>query len=417
MNSTLAARRILAARVASTPRHLSRASFSSTARLYAAASEAQNKAGEIPSYGPVGVARALQADPSTPAKPTLFTNEFSLAGRVALVSGANRGLGLEMALALTEAGARAVYCVDLPKEPGAEWTAVRDHARRMEGLPEDGGRLEYLSADVRDQDAMWKLGETIGEREGRMDVCVAAAGILKSHTDCLEYPAKQFQEVSVVPGRRRACMDYVDVEMWKSATVAAAAAVVGAVAAAVGAVGRGIIFHMPYGIGLRSRRSYELRGEVMDVNVNGVLFTAQAAGRQMARFGNGGSIILIASMSGSITNKDHAWVSYNTSKSAVLQMGRSMACELGPKRIRVNTLSPGHIYTKYVHRVLSCPFLYDSAVVFEFWCSALHAAVVVVVFLALWQRRILRRAAVVSCTARAPIERKHAAEEVVERQR
>jgi NAD(P)-dependent dehydrogenase (short-subunit alcohol dehydrogenase family) len=41
----------------------------------------------------------------------------------------------------------------------------------------------------------------------------------------------------------------------------------------------------------------------MDVNVNGVLFTAQAAGQQMARFGNGGSIILIASMSGSITNK------------------------------------------------------------------------------------------------------------------
>jgi len=97
----------------------------------------------------------------------------------------------------------------------------------------------------------------------------------------------------------------------------------------------------------------------------------------MVRFGNGGSIILVASMSGSITNKvrrrkqrvfrvarvvasaserhnhgktqDHAWVSYNTSKSAVLQMARSMACELGTKGIRVNTLSPGHIYTSYVH--------------------------------------------------------------------
>jgi len=41
----------------------------------------------------------------------------------------------------------------------------------------------------------------------------------------------------------------------------------------------------------------------MGVNTNGVLYTAQAAGRQMARFGNRGSIILIASMSGSITNK------------------------------------------------------------------------------------------------------------------
>jgi short-subunit dehydrogenase len=35
------------------------------------------------------------------------------------------------------------------------------------------------------------------------------------------------------------------------------------------------------------------------------LFTAQAAGRQMVRFGNRGSIILIASMSGTITNKVH----------------------------------------------------------------------------------------------------------------
>jgi NAD(P)-dependent dehydrogenase (short-subunit alcohol dehydrogenase family) len=43
--------------------------------------------------------------------------------------------------------------------------------------------------------------------------------------------------------------------------------------------------------------------KVLDVNTNGVLFTAQAAGRQMSRFGRGGSIILIASMSGSITNR------------------------------------------------------------------------------------------------------------------
>ena len=41
----------------------------------------------------------------------------------------------------------------------------------------------------------------------------------------------------------------------------------------------------------------------MDVNTNGVLFTAQAAGQQMRRFKLPGSIILIASMSGSITNK------------------------------------------------------------------------------------------------------------------
>ena len=97
-----------------------------------------------------------------------------------------------MALVLIEAGARAVYCVDLPAEPGEERRAVAEYVRRMEG---GGGRLEYVCADVRDQEAMWKVGEEIGDREGRMDVCVAAAGILKAHRDCLEYPGKEFEEV------------------------------------------------------------------------------------------------------------------------------------------------------------------------------------------------------------------------------
>ena len=41
----------------------------------------------------------------------------------------------------------------------------------------------------------------------------------------------------------------------------------------------------------------------MNVNVNGVLFTAQAAGRIMERTGTAGSIILIGSISGSVANK------------------------------------------------------------------------------------------------------------------
>ena len=138
----------------------------------------------------MGVAAALAADRGGPAKPTVW-DEFALRDRVALVSGANRGLGLEMALVLVEAGARAVYCVDLPARPGDEWVAVAEYVKRMRA----GGRLEYVSGDVRDQKAMWKIGEEIGDREGRMDVCVAAAGILRSHMDCLEYPAEEFEEV------------------------------------------------------------------------------------------------------------------------------------------------------------------------------------------------------------------------------
>jgi len=238
------------------------------------------KTQSVSPLAPIGVQAALHyaeagasTDPALAPRPKIF-EEFSLAGRVAVVSGGNRGLGLEMALALCEAGSKAVYCVDLPKVPSAEWEATREFVK---GLG-NGSRVEYVSADVRDQRGLWDKVEQMADKEGRMDICIAAAGVLKAHQDCLNYPAEEFREV-------------------------------------------------------------------VDVNTNGVLFTAQAAGRQMAKFKRPGSIILIASMSGSITNRDHAWISYNTSKSAVLQMARSMACELGPLGIRVNTLSPGHIYT------------------------------------------------------------------------
>ncbi|KAI0345829.1 NAD(P)-binding protein [Trametopsis cervina] len=251
----------------------------------------QPKTAVQPSYGPVGVAAALQASPNDPPPtPTLLTREFSLSSRVALITGANSGLGLEASLALLEAGARAVYCVDLPKEPGEEWEAVRRYAGRLALAREGGrgtgeGRMEYVCADVRDQEGMWKVGEMIGEREGRLDVCVAAAGV-PHVADCLDIPAAQFSKV-------------------------------------------------------------------MDVNTNGVLYTAQAAGQQMARFGNGGSIILMASIAGSVTLQGVASIAYNTSKSAVLQMARSMACELGPRNIRVNSLSPGWMYTNMVTPVLA----------------------------------------------------------------
>lgn len=91
---------------------------------------------------------------------------------------------------------------------------------------------------------------------------------------------------------------------------------------------------------------------VMDVNANGVFITAAAAASEMVKRDIAGSIIMVASISGSITNKDHDWIAYNASKSAVLQMARSMACELGPSRIRVNSLSPGHIRTAMTEKYL-----------------------------------------------------------------
>lgn len=143
--------------------------------------------------GPIGVEAALKAanDPSFIPKPTIF-KEFDLTGRVAVVSGGNRGLGLEMAEALCELGA-IVYSMDLPSSPGPEWKATSEYVDQLEL---QSARLEYVSVDVTDQKAIWDVVQKIAEKEGRMDVCIAAAGILQSAKDCLEYPAADFQKVS-----------------------------------------------------------------------------------------------------------------------------------------------------------------------------------------------------------------------------
>lgn len=141
---------------------------------------------------PIGVSAALETanDQSVKPRPKIF-DEFALTDRVGIVSGGNRGLGLEMALALCEAGARAVYCFDLPAAPSEEWQKTQNYIRKMD----NGSRLEYVSVDVTNQEDVWKQAKDIGDKEGRMDICIAAAGILKTHTDCLTYPAEQFKAV------------------------------------------------------------------------------------------------------------------------------------------------------------------------------------------------------------------------------
>jgi NAD(P)-dependent dehydrogenase (short-subunit alcohol dehydrogenase family) len=92
--------------------------------------------------------------------------------------------------------------------------------------------------------------------------------------------------------------------------------------------------------------------KVINVNVNGQFFVAQAFGRQMARQG-GGSIVAIGSNSGFIVDKPQPQAHYNTSKAAVHQMVKSLAVELAPHNIRVNAVAPGYVMTEMTNLGLS----------------------------------------------------------------
>jgi NAD(P)-dependent dehydrogenase (short-subunit alcohol dehydrogenase family) len=85
--------------------------------------------------------------------------------------------------------------------------------------------------------------------------------------------------------------------------------------------------------------------EVLDINLSGEYIVARAAGRIMIERKIRGSIINMASMSGSIVNIPQWQASYNASKAGVIHMTRSLAVEWAPYGIRVNSLSPGYIAT------------------------------------------------------------------------
>ncbi|CAI7626419.1 hypothetical protein PCG10_002944 [Penicillium crustosum] len=202
--------------------------------------------------------------------------EFSLAGKVVLVSGAARGLGLVQAEALLEAGAK-VYALDRLEEPAPEFEQIQQRAKEL------GTALHYRRIDVRDTELLNSVIETIANEEGRMDGLVAAAGI-QQETPALEYSAKD-------------------------------------------------------------------SNTMFEVNVTGVFMTSQAVAKQMIRFGNGGSIAMIASMSGTVANRGLICPAYNASKAAVIQLARNLAAEWGTYNIRVNTISPGYIVTAMVEKL------------------------------------------------------------------
>lgn len=83
---------------------------------------------------------------------------------------------------------------------------------------------------------------------------------------------------------------------------------------------------------------------VIDVNLKGAFLVGQAVAQQMVRQGQGGAIVNMSSVNGSMAIASIA--SYNASKGGINQLTRAMALALADHQIRVNAAAPGTIATE-----------------------------------------------------------------------
>ncbi len=95
-----------------------------------------------------------------------MTQTFSLSGKVAIVSGASRGIGWAIARMMAESGAHVVL--------NARDQTVLDE--RVASLADEGLKASAIAYDATDEEAAAKAVDQVVQKHGRLDIVVANAG-------------------------------------------------------------------------------------------------------------------------------------------------------------------------------------------------------------------------------------------------
>jgi 3-oxoacyl-[acyl-carrier protein] reductase len=196
------------------------------------------------------------------------TNSQKLTGKVAVVTGASKGIGAAIATHLAAAGASVVVNYSSSKE-GAE--------RVVTDITSNGGKAVAVQANVAQQAGIDRLFAEAKAAFGRLDILVNNAGI---------YDFKPLAEVTAEH------------------------------------------FHRQF-----------------NLNVLGLLLTSQKAAESFDA--SGGTIINISSVAG--VRPVPGGAVYSATKAAVDAITKSLAKELGSRKIRVNSLNPGMVETEGFH--------------------------------------------------------------------
>ncbi|MBL4595921.1 MAG: SDR family NAD(P)-dependent oxidoreductase [Robiginitomaculum sp.] len=107
-----------------------------------------------------------------------------LAGRIALITGASRGLGRAAALELAKAGA---HILALARTQGG-LEELDDEIRKV------GGSCSLITADLADLNGIDRLGGVVAERWGKLDILIGNAAMLGSISPTPQIDPKLFEQ-------------------------------------------------------------------------------------------------------------------------------------------------------------------------------------------------------------------------------